>query len=379
MKLIDILSEIPDSRKQKGKRHPLSAILALSCFAMMCGCKTYSAIAQWGRDYDQRFIKALGFTHDKTPCAATFCNVFSDISIKVMESKLGQWATSLGIATDTSAQESSQEEYQEEAISIDGKTLRGSLKQGSSVTHLLSAVSHKLGLTLAQCSVDKETNEIGKIDEILKSIVLEGRIISVDAMHTQREASQTIVDGGGDYVMPVKDNQQRLLDDVKTVFDGPCSHLLSKSSAKTFDLGHGRIEERCLICSDALFGYSDWPGLHQVFKVERKFTNKGTGKVHEETVYGITSLTPQEAGPERLLSLIRGHWHIENRTHWVRDVTFDEDHSQVRKGNTPEVMSALRNTVIGLLRYAGATNIASSCRRYAAQPLKALELIGIMV
>jgi predicted transposase YbfD/YdcC len=375
MKLIDILSEIPDSRKEKGKRHPLPSILALACVAMMCGCKTYSAIAQWGRDYDQRFIKALGFTHDKTPCAATFCNVFCDIAIKIMESKLGQWATSLGIAVDIS----DQEESQEEAISIDGKTLRGSLKQGSSVTHLLSAVSHKLGLTLAQCSVDKETNEIGKIDEILNNIVLEGRIISVDAMHTQRETSQTIVEGGGDYVMPVKDNQQRLLDDVKTVFEGPCSHLLSKSSATTYDVGHGRIEERCLTCSDALLGYSDWPGLHQVFKVERKFTYKRTGKVHQEAVYGITSLTPQEATPERLLRLIRGHWHIENRTHWVRDVTFDEDRSQVRKGNTPEVMSALRNTVIGLLRYAGESNIASACRRYAAQPLKALELIGIMV
>ena len=125
-----------------------------------------------------------------------------------MESKLGQWATSLGIAADTTDQEGFQEGSQEEAISIDGKTLRGSLKQRSSTTHLLSAVSHKLGLTLAQCSVDKETNEIGKIDEILNNIVLEGRIISVDAMHTQRKTSQTIVDSGGDYVMPVKDNQQ---------------------------------------------------------------------------------------------------------------------------------------------------------------------------
>ena len=107
-------------------------------------------------------------------------------------------------------------------------------------------------------------------------------MISVDAMHTQRETSQTIVDVGGDYVMPVKDNQQRLLDDVKTVW--PCSHLLSKSSVETLDVGHGRIEERCLTCSDALIGYSDWPGLHQVFKVERRFTYKRTGKVHQETV-----------------------------------------------------------------------------------------------
>jgi predicted transposase YbfD/YdcC len=375
MTLIEILSEIPDFRKDKGKRHPLSAILALACVATMCGCKTYSAIAQWGRNYDPRFTKALGFIHDKTPCAATFCNVFCNIAIKIMESKLGQWATSIGVSTDVST--SGQEDFQEEAISIDGKTLKGSLKQGSSITHLLSAVSHKSGLTLAQCSVDKETNEIGTIDEILKNLVLEGRIVSVDAMHTQRETSRTIIDGGGDYVMPVKDNQQRLLDDVKTVFEGPCSHLLSMSSAKTLDVGHGRIEERHLTASDALFGYSDWPGLHQVFKIERRFIRKRTGEVHQETFYGITSLTSQKADPERLLSLIRGHWHIENRSHWVRDVTFDEDRSQVRKGNIPEVMSSLRNTVIGLLRYSGETNIASACRRYAAQPLKALELIGI--
>ena len=140
-------------------------------------------------------------------------------------------------------------------------------------------------------------------------------------------------------------------------------------------MGHGRIEERCLICSDALLGYSDWAGLHQVFKVDRKFTNKGAGKVHEETVYGITSLTPQEAGPERLLSLIRG---IENRTHWVRDVTFDEDRSQVRKGNTPEVMSALRNTVIGLMRYAGAYSIIlSSLRSTAVKGIKTHWYYGI--
>ena len=112
--------------------------------------------------------------------------------------------------------------------------------------------------------------------------------------------------------------------------------------------------------------------------MERRFVHKRTGEVHQETVYGITSLTPQEADPYRLLRLIRGYWHIENRTHWVRDITFDED-SQVRKGNIPQVMASLRNTVIGLMRYARETNIASACRRYSAQPLKALELIGIMV
>ena len=184
-------------------------------------------------------------------------------------------------------------------------------------------------MTLAQCPVDDKTNEIGKIGEVLKSLVLEGRIITVDALLTQRQVSQDIIDGGGDYVMIVKENQEALLDDVKTVFDGPCSHLMMKWSDKTIDIGHVRIEERFLTSSDELKCYSDWAGLDQVFELTRTIVTKKTGEVSKETVYGITSLSPEEASPKRLLDLVRSHWHIENKVHWVRDVTFDEDRSQV--------------------------------------------------
>jgi len=328
----------------------------------MSGAKGYCAIAEWGRNYGKEISKALGFTHEKTPCSATFCNIFRKIEIKLIESILGQWADSISNAV---------------GISIDGKTLHGSSKQGSDITCLLSAVSHGLGLTLAQCSVDSKTNEIGKISEVLKSLVLEGRIITVDALLTQKKVSQDIIDGNGDYVMTVKENQKALLDDVKTVFNGPFSHLLRKCSDETIDMGHGRIERRFLTSSDELKGYSDWPGLHQVFELTREIVIKKTGELSRETVYGITSLTPEKASAKRLLDLVRNHWHIENKSHWVRDVTFDEDRSQVRCGNTPQVMSALRNTVIGLMRYSGITNIAMACRKFSAQPKLALELIGI--
>ena len=371
---MEILSEIPDFRKAKGKRHPLSAILALACTAMMCGYQSYGAIAEWGRNYDRRFTKALGFTHRKTPCVGTLHNVLRNIDIKLLEFKLGIWSESIM----SHGQE--QEVVADEAVAVDGKTLRGSLKQGSSITHLLSAVSHKLGLTLAQCSVtgesDDKTNEIGIMPEILQNLVLEGRIITADAMHTQRETCQTIVDGGGDYVLIVKDNQHELLDDVMTTFHGPFSWMLRKSSDRTLDVGHGRIEERCLTASDELPHYMDWPGLKQVFMVERSTTIKKTGEYYAETGYGIASLTPEQADASRLNSLVRGHWHIENRSHWVRDVTFDEDRSQVRSGNIPQAMAALRNTVIALIRMAGETNIAAARRRFAARPRLALKLIG---
>jgi hypothetical protein len=129
---------------------------------------------------------------------------------------------------------------------------------------------------------------------------------------------------------------------------------------------------------EALVGYSDWPGLSQVFEVGRQVIEKKTGQERAEVVYGVTSLSPERATPERLLELVRGHWGIENQSHWVRDVT-DEYRSQVRRGHIPQVMAALRHTAIGLLRGAGYRNIAKAARLMAAQPEKALALIGIAI
>jgi len=242
---------------------------------------------------------------------------------------------------------------------------------------LLSAVSHRLGLTLTQQAGDHSTDEMRIIHVALQNLVLEGRVFTMDALNTQRNTAKTITDGGGDYIMIVKENQPGLLDDVKTVFDGSYSHLLQKSSVETLDLGHSRIEERHLIASDELSDYSDWPGLQQVFQLTRRTTIKKTGETREEITYGVTSLTTEQADPARLLEFVRCHWYIENRSYWVRDVTFDEDRSQVRCGNIPQVMAALRNVAIGLMRCIGYTNIAAACRYFAAQPWSAMEAIGI--
>jgi len=118
--------------------------------------------------------------------------------------------------------------------------------------------------------------------------------------------------------------------------------------------------------------------LAQVFAIERRVTRKSSGAERAEIVYGVTSLSRERASATQVLELVRGHWHIENKSHWVRDVTFDEDRSQVRVSSLPQVMAALRNTAIGLMRVAGETNIAAACRRFAAQPWSALALIGII-
>lgn len=368
--LVAVLAEIPDGRHPQGKRHPLPAILALACVAMLCGYRSYSAMAEWGRHYGQRIAQALGFTHPKTPCAATLHTIFRQMDRELLETKLGAWAAGVVAALPVLPGEP-------EGIAIDGKTLRGSRQQGAPGAHLLSAVSQRLGLTLAQQAVDDTTNEIPVVQTVLAALVLEGRVVTVDALLTQRAVAQTILDRGGEYVMVVKSNQAQLLQEIHDVFQEPPAPDEARPTAATVDIGHGRIEQRRLTASALLVGYSTWPGLQQVFQLERTVTFKRTGIRRREVVYGITSLAPDQADPHRLLSLTRAHWTIENRSHWVRDVTFDEDRSQVRCGAIPQVMAALRNTVIGLIRWNGHTNIAAACRRFAAQPWLALALIGI--
>src|SRR5262249_21734610 len=132
---------------------------------------------------------------------------------------------------------------------------------------------------------------------------------------------------------------------------------------------HGRVETRSLLTSSDLpKDYTGFPSVHQAFRLTRTVVCKKTGEIWEEMVYGMTDLCDKQAPPSELLTLIRGHWHIENKSHHVRDVTFDEDRSRVRCGNIPQLMASLRNVCIGLMRVADYQNIAAACRHFAAKP-----------
>ena len=368
--LIDLFSSIPDFRQSKGKRHPLSAILSLAVAAILCGYKSYSAIAEWGRFYGHHLAAALGFTHAKTPCAATIHNVFHQIDKDLLEERLASWAQSV--------LQSSADSVELEGIAIDGKSLRGSRKQGCLQAHLLSAVSQRLGLTLFERGVEDKTNEIGVIIELLKGLLLDGKVITVDALLTQRDVAESIRKEGGHYVMIVKDNQPHLRRVIEGAIEGIPFYREEPQRAESLDIGHGRIEERKLIATSVLAGQDEiWPAIQQVFRLERRVEFVRSGKKSDEMVYGVTSLSGEQAGGEKLLELVRRHWVIENKSHWVRDVVYGEDHSQVRKGGIPQVMAALRNAAIGLMRSAGEACIASACRKFAAQPWQALALMGI--
>lgn len=179
-----------------------------------------------------------------------------------------------------------------------------------------------------------------------------------DALYAQRHLCQQIREAKGDYLFIVKRNQPELHEDIALLFASPPfgEHF---SYARERSRHGNRQEERHLWASSALEGYLDWPGAKQVCKI--KNVVKGNKQRHKEVRYAITSLG-KEVKADRLLNYLRGHWAIENKLHWVKDVTFGEDASQVRKGSAPEVMSALRNVVIGLMRQSGVNNIAAGLR-----------------
>jgi DDE family transposase len=188
--LIELLAEVEDPRHARGQRHPFAAILALAVVATLCGAKGYGAIAEWGRNYGGALTQALGFTRRKTPCASTFCLAFRGLDRQAFERVLAAWAESALSA-------SPPKEGEQEALAIDGKTLRGSKQQGALDVHLLSVLSQRLGLTLFQQAVADKTNEIGAIQEVLAALVLEGRVVTMDAMLCQREVAEAIRAKGG--------------------------------------------------------------------------------------------------------------------------------------------------------------------------------------
>ncbi len=237
--LLDMLAKLRDPHKEKGKRHPLKSILALLVIGLMCGHKGWTSIATWARSQP-----ALGFTHKKTPSASTIHNLLKKLDAEALGETLTHWVkTVIKSRADLTRCL--------DAVAIDGKTMRASQRSGAITSHLLSVVSHELGVTLTQRSVSDKTNEIPISTEILKAFDVSGKVITTDALLTQRTFCHAIIAGDGDYLLPVKDNQPELLGAIEKLFQdipvtlSDTTHPILGEPIhihKTVEKSHGRLQ-----------------------------------------------------------------------------------------------------------------------------------------
>jgi predicted transposase YbfD/YdcC len=221
---------------------------------------------------------------------------------------------------------------------------------------------------------ERKEAELSVASRLLEGIDLRGRLVTGDALFAQKGLCQQVIDGCGDYLWVVKRNQATLYEGIGLLFRQPPPGEAFGVAEQTNKHGD-RVEVRKVWSSSALEGYLDWPWARQVCKVQREVVWKGKERV--EVRFGITSLGADRADGARLLKEVRGHWAIENRLHYVRDVTMGEDASQERRGSAPQVMAALRNTVLAILRGAGATNIAAALRQVAWTQGTVLPLLAL--
>jgi predicted transposase YbfD/YdcC len=374
--LFAALATVPDPRRRQGTRFTLAAVLALAVAAILSNHLSVLAIAEWGANQSGSLLRTLGFLHGITPHQSTIQRLFRKLDPDELSAALTKHFGTL-LPTDRLPRGS-------QGVAIDGKSQRGRLAFDASgcPVHALSAFLHEQGIVLAQEPIDskgpadKAEAELTVAPALLDRIDWQGRVMTGDALFCQRNLCQKVTRAGGDFLLLVKDNQPTLHNDIRLLFEPPAGSLPldDRREARTVDYGHGRYRDtRQLTASTDLVGYSDWPGLAQVFRLERTWQEDGTTK--REVHYGVTSLPREITDAERLLALRRGHWQIENRLHRVKDVTMGEDHCLIHLGNGPSIMATLRDLSISLLHQAGCCTIAKRLREHSIHPGRAVALI----
>lgn len=383
LSLYAAFEHVTDGRHQRGKRYQVALVLSLLVLGKLAGMTTVAAIADWVRWRGDWLSQVVPTTRREFPCATTYGNVLRAVEAEQVTQAIAIWLTRLE-AQRRCGKEPSRLRTQPEGrerhahLALDGKTLRGTLghtdpeQRGQQVVALYET---QTGVVLAQQAVPDKGNEISVEATMLTPALVEGRIISADAMHTQRACCAKIIQGGGDYLLFAKANQPTLAEDLRLFFTEPPCDCRDGRQASTCNKAHGRRERRELVASTELNEWlaGTWPGVEQVFCLKR--TGEQEGQIRTQTVYGISSLSPTQAGASRLLDLVRAHWRIENRLHWRRDGTWREDHCQVRQGTAPQVLAALNSLVLAVFDFLGVQNVPKQMRRLDAQPQRAVRLL----
>ncbi len=360
---------LTDQRARRGRRYPLPLLLTVAVLAKLTGHSQVRAVAEWATLRAEELARVFQLSRATMPHWVTWSRVLGTaMDVDALERVLHD------VVQPASAEVPARATV---ALALDGKTLRGTIPLGHTQgVHLVAAYLPTEGVVVAQLEVHAKHNEIVVAPTILAALDLEGVVVTGDAMYTQRPLSTHIVEAGGDYLWMVKDNQSELRQEIEQLFVpepnelGTAALPTDFTTARTLEKGHGRIEERLLTTSSMLADYSTWPYLAQVFKLESTVTDaRGT---HTTVRYGVTSMPWSVADAARLLTLVRGHWGIENGLHYRRDVTLGEDHALVRSGHAPHTLAALNNTVLGLFARHGQRNVPTAQRRFSYHLERAL-------
>lgn len=352
--------QITDPRRVNSTTYSLIGIIFTTICAVLCGAEDLEDVVTFAHE-KKDWLKSFLDHADAVPCYSTFWWTFVLLKPEELERCFVEWVQALVTLKAG------------ENIAIDGKALRGTAdtKNPNSFVHMVSAWASNSNFTLGQIKVDGKSNEITAIPKLLDMIDIEGALVTIDAMGCQTTIAEKIVDNGGDYILGLKENQPHLYDEVVNYFSQVTDDDLEEAECQLFESSnrlakekHGRIEERKVYSTgaiDFLPQKDDFKKLQSIVCVSSKRTVGG--KTSEEKRYYISSILPD---PERQGGAIRSHWGVENKVHWILDVTFDEDKLKARTGHIAENLAVIRHIVVNLLKNDKKTKSSIAKKRFKA-------------
>jgi len=341
--VVKYFAELPDPRTGNAKAHIFLEVLIIAICAVICGADGWSDVELFGKN-KKDWLKTFLKLPKGIPSHDTFGRIFSQIKPEEFQKCFVEWVQAIEKLT------------KGQVIAVDGKKLRRShaSEDGKEAIYMVSAWATENQLVLGQNKVAEKSNEIAAIPELLRILDITGCIVTIDAIGTQTEIAETIVSGGGDYLLSVKENQGHLFEDIRCLFEVDLAHGMDNAPyhyAKTVNKGHGRIEVReCWVTEEEEYlslvrNRQQWKGLRSIIRI---VSQRQMGeKTESQTRYFISSL-PADA--KAVLKAKRSHWKIGNQVHWVLDIAFREDESRVRKDHSAENLAMLRHLALNLLK-----------------------------
>jgi predicted transposase YbfD/YdcC len=332
-RLIDFFADMEDPRINRRKMHNLVDIVAIAICAVLGGADSWNEIQDYGKSKRKWLVTFLELPNG-IPSHDTFNRVFGILDPDVFEAAFGNWVATLLHPT------------KGEVVAIDGKTIRGAKVNGKSPIHMVSAWACENNIVLGQIKTSEKSNEITAIPELLAKLAIEGCTVTIDAMGCQEDIATKIKGAQAEYVLAVKGNQPSLYQDIIDQF----TFAHNPQQDISIDYGHGRIETRVCTVLNRLGHISQpdkWEGLKTVVRMESTREIKKTGQKEHATRYYISSLGAQAKDFQKI---IRSHWAVENKLHWILDVSFGEDASRKRAGHAAQNFSLLSKIALNLLR-----------------------------